>query len=270
MAEIYRDATGKAAVLGVTGATVTKVEFKRDGELVSQTVASPAEIPYAITHQDGEFDVVWTYTVGGTEYTRTETFNVVTPLFTADDLEYDTILSSLPDAQKIKLEATVRRLIESYCGQSFGYREGWVTMRGSNGLYISPEKILSLDSSGIRIGAAGFAINISPIYGVDYNIKVPAEEEAYHYGYVPTNNWGSVMVKGTFGWVSIPDEVKEAALILAEELACDESMWRDRYIKSIRAADWRFDFTDGAFQGTGSVAADQLLSKFVVIRAAFV
>lgn len=273
MAEIYRDAVGKAVTLGVAGAVVTKVEFKRHGEVLHSTTTSPAEIPYAVTHEDGEFDVVWTYTVAGESYSRTEKLRVVTPLFTAEDLAYDSALNSLSAEQVVRLESLVRRIIEAYTGQTFGYRKGWVISRGRGDNYlISPERVISVDSDALQVSSSNYTVTRTSVnYNVaDVNIKVPAEEEAFFYGVTPSRNFSNgttYKIYGEFGWASVPDDVKEAALLLAEEFSCDESVWRDRYIKSIRAADWRFDFVPGAYTGTGSLSADQLLAKYVVNRA---
>ena len=77
-------------------------------------------------------------------------------------------------------------------------------------------------------------------------------------------------MKGAFGWESIPSDIKDAAMLLAELFSCNEATWRDRYIKAIRAADWRFDFDGRAFEGTGSVSVDRLLEKYTVNRFAII
>lgn len=276
MAEIYRDSVDKAVALGIPDAVVSKVDFIRDGLVVATNTTG--QIPYSITQQDGRFAVLWTYSVpgdGGT-YTRTEEHSVVTPLFNKADLvRKDSTMSTLTDEQVIDLESLIRKVVEAYTGQSFGYRKGQITVWGSGDSVVnSPERVLSLSggwagyrpvndgygverisnyASGttvvVRNGEA-IGVNLEPIYGNNTSFR---------------NNVGYVLT-GEFGWYSVPEDVKTAALILAEEFSCDESVWRDRYIKSVRAADWRFDFTAGSHIGTGSLTADQLLAKYVVNR----
>lgn len=272
MAEIYRDSVGLGINLDIPTATVTKVVFKRDGVDTEGVFSeSTASLPYEITRMDGPFQIEWTYSVEGVEYTRTDSHNVVTPLFKAADLSFDASFAALSDEQVARLESLVRKVIETYTGQKFGYRKGFVTAigRGDNFLNL-PERALSLDGTGLNLIAGGFAIRPASTgtYG-DVNIKVPAQEEAYFYGYPKTGTFASGVtftIYGEFGWSSVPEDVKEAALILAEQYGCDESLWRDRYINSIRAADWQFNYSTAAFSGTGSVAADQLLAKYVINR----
>jgi hypothetical protein len=274
MDEIYRDSTDKAAVLGIAGATVTSVEFKRDGDIVSTAVGSTVPIPYKITQMDGPFLVVWNYTIGADTYTRTDEHVVVTPLFNKAELVADDPdFSVLDDDQVVRLEGNVRRIIEAYTGQTFGYRVGKVVVWGSgDSILNSPERIIELSTgwAGYRTASGGFTIERIGTGGSNLNIKVPEQEEAAYYGYnFNTTTFGKnrgYVLSGEFGWRSVPTDVKQAALLLAELFSCDESMWRDRYIKSIRAADWRFDFIDGGSDGTGSVMADQLLAKYVVNR----
>lgn len=272
MAEIYRDSTGKALDLGIEDALVEKVEFIRGEEVVAEAYDTPATIPYKITHEDGDFLVKWYYNVEGDEYTRTESHAVVTPLFSKQDLlDEDAMYSTLTDAQVVELELLIRKIIEAHTGQHFGYREGLVMANGSGFNYLTlPERAISTDSP-FDIINNGYGVKYRGYYSVADNVKVPAEEEVISQtgviGFAKTPYFKqnhTYAVYGKFGWVSVPEDVRKAALILAELFSCDETTWRDRYIKSIRAADWRFDYDGGTYRGTGSVSADQLLAKYVI------
>lgn len=279
MAEIYRDDTTKSVALGVTGATVTAVKFIKNGVVTNAAAAPTAPIPYSVVHLDGEFQVEWTFTVAGSPYTRTETHNVVTPFFTAATLvASDADFSTLSDAQVIKLERMIRQVIEAYCGQKFGYREGTIDLWGNGSAVMnSPYRIIS------TIGVNGFAD------GVTYNTRQindgysllrgnPEYEYDSEEDMITDTVIGSHLIaetrgfkrgtryvlEGTFGWPSVPQEVVDAALQLAQWYGCDESTWRERYIDSMRSADWRVDFNSQTFAGTGSVIADQLLAQYVV------
>ena len=282
MAEIYRDKVGLGVTMEVPTAIVTKVVFKRGGVETPALAGSTVSIPYAITHMDGPFSVEWTYTLEGNEYTRIDNHAVITPLFTKAELVADdSTFEALTDIQVVRLESLVRKIIEAYTGQSFGWRKGFVDVYGNGDTVLfSPERIISLDSylNSYRPVNSGFGVEAIGRQIGSVNIKVPAEEEAAFGGVITLpytrngvfDNNVSFRISGTFGWESVPEDVKRAALILAEAFTCDESVWQDRYIKSIRAADWRFDFGDGAFLGTGSYSADQLLAKYIVNRLAVV
>lgn len=278
MAEIYRDTVGKFITFNVPGALVSKVEFYRNGDLVSEGTVTPAAIPYAITASDGEFTTRWTYTVESQEYTREEVNTVVTPLFSAAELTAfnDTFLT-LSDSKIIELEKMIRSIIQAYTGQTFGLESSTVSILGSGGsLLMSNRKVVSVSNvSGYGLSAmyayrpvkTGYAIAItSSSYDNLFPIIAP-----------PTFSGGDVFrsgsmytVTGTFGWVSVPEPVKQAALILAEMFSCREATWRDRYLKAVTAADWRFDFDGRAFRGTGSVTADSLLNEYIVGSMAIV
>lgn len=281
MAEIYRDATGKALTFGVATATVDQVDFAREGATVASYTSADPEvsglsvlIPYAITRSDGAFEVTWTYTVDSTSYTRKEEHFIVTPLFTEAELTaWDSDFSTLSATQVIDLEKKVRKVIETYTGQTFGYREGLSIMRGSGTFMNSTERIISVTSITDYYGGwmiteskwGMFSTNTNlPDSGL--NVKIPIQEEALYYGTGVTPGFETntfYEVEGEFGWLSVPENVKQAALLLAESFSCNESLWRERYLKAVRAADWRFDMHDSAFVGTGSVVADQLLQPYI-------
>lgn len=73
-------------------------------------------------------------------------------------------------------------------------------------------------------------------------------------------------ITGVWGYDSVPSAVKEAAKLLINDYACSEQSYRDRYLDSIKSADWRLQFNDKAFLHTGNVRADQLLNDYVMKR----
>lgn len=73
-------------------------------------------------------------------------------------------------------------------------------------------------------------------------------------------------ITGIWGYDSVPQPVKEAAALLVNDYACSEQAYRDRYLDSISAADWRLQFNAQAFINTGNVRADQLLNNYVMKR----
>lgn len=72
-------------------------------------------------------------------------------------------------------------------------------------------------------------------------------------------------ITGKFGYKTVPAPVKEAAKLLVNDYACSEALYRDRYLESIKAADWRLQFSSRAWEYTGNVRADQLLSEYVLL-----
>lgn len=293
MSEIYRDATGKSVKLGVVGATDITAKFVKGGKTHDAVVTGDtAAIPYAVVSSDGQATVQWEYTMEGNVYKRAENFEVVTPLFYKEDLiDADGAFATLSDAQILTLERFVRLIIQSYTGQRFGLEYGTINLRGDGGSVLqSDRRIISLEGQysayPYSIINNGYAIETSRAYRTEYKAGWPAiyhdedsgltpwddpVAESYRtgpiispYTFRPFANNITYSVTGMYGWESVPENVKQAALVLAGEFSCNEATWRDRYIKSIRAADWRFDFDSRAYHGTGSASADLLLSEYVV------
>lgn len=84
-------------------------------------------------------------------------------------------------------------------------------------------------------------------------------------GTTPWKNDYPFEITGDWGYKTIPAEVKEAAKLLVNDYACMEIAYRDRYLESIKAADWRLQFSAQAWEATGNVRADQLLSEYVIL-----
>lgn len=72
-------------------------------------------------------------------------------------------------------------------------------------------------------------------------------------------------ITGDWGYKSVPAPVKEAAKLLVNDYACKEIAYRDRYLESIKASDWRLQYNSRAWESTGNVRADQLLSEFILM-----
>jgi hypothetical protein len=293
MAEIYRDKTGTALTFDVVGAIVTKAEFIRGSEIISTVTGNPTvTVPYAVTKTDGPFWVKWYFSLEAADHVRVEEHQIVTPYFLQSELvAWDSDFSTL-SADRVKyLEGLIRHIIETYTNTKFGLREGTMTMFGNGGpVMYSDERILEFtgsstvysivnDGYGVGYGLGGGYVDPSTLvrpnngfYTGPVNIKIPIEEERASGGYTAGRFYRGVAypISGYFGWASVPEAVRAAALQLAESFTCDESLWRERYIKSVRAADWRFDFSEEAFRSTGSLVADQLLDPYVRIGYAVV
>lgn len=72
-------------------------------------------------------------------------------------------------------------------------------------------------------------------------------------------------ITGDWGYKTVPPAVKEAARLLVNDYACSEAAYRDRYLESIKAADWRLQFSSRAWESTGNARADYLLSDYVIL-----
>lgn len=279
MSEIYRNSINKTVTFDIDTAP-TSARFQR-GTLdivVPITDTNKAVIPYDITRVDGPFDVVWSYSVQGKAYTKTDEHHVITPYFTKDELvAWDSDFALLDDAAVLRLENNVRGVIQTVTDQKFGLEYETISFKGTGGPMVSlPKRLVSTDGlndpsgvlldSTVWIGNDGWTLNTKnfPTWVDDLASTNPIRNPFVAYGAFGKDTYYSLT--GYWGYESVPSDISLAAKILAEDYGCDESLWRDRYIGNIRAADWRFEFNTGAFQKTGNVKVDQILGKYTLNR----
>ena len=199
--------------------------------------------------------------------------DIVTPLFTVDELkEYDSDFEALEDAKIEKLERMVRYVVNNYCGCNFGYYKTTVPARSFDGrsLYVGMP-VISVDSisiGGEAIPSLAFQITADREYVTatpDYSetsIIVPPASDYPDYGFAREVTYD---VSGEFGYISIPQDLKDAAMTLAGDYGCHESQWRDRYVESLKMTDASIKFDSRVFSGTGTVSVDQILNKYAAL-----
>lgn len=257
-----------------------------------------AYIPLSGTQTEGVVSVVWNLTAGGEPATVTHKYVVITPLVTVeearDDLE---IPISVTDAQIRRQERIVRAIIENYCGQSFGLEHGFETVSVSKsgtliqlprhlvnltsvsyGVYAAPSSLYVISGDGWYLQSYYTANDLTlvhpslsnppdspPIVREGGVIVVPGEGD--YINFVPGVPYS---VEGDWGWEDVPVPVAEAAKLLIEDSLCPDSVYRDRGIANIRAADWRYEFRDQAFTGTGNIKADELLEDYRINEMAVI
>lgn len=240
--------------------------------VVSDGVAS-CDLSYASVSVDGELTVELSFTYESATYVRTSPVSVVTPILSPVDVKNIVGTEATPE-EISQVERAVRLVINAYTGQEFRPFIGAVTVRGSGYNYLNlPYRLISATSVNgkidpVIIEASGFSL-----YGYyDYD-EWPDDTGIESHGVVisttPRGRYKfesgeRYVISGIWGYQSVPMAVQEAARLLVNDYACSDSAYRDRYLESIKAADWRLGFSPLAYQGTGNVRADQLLADYVM------
>lgn len=247
-----------------------------------------APIPYAATLVDGPLTIVVNFQIDSTRVTKEFTVNVTTPLYADIDEIRDALGADeerFTDAQLATAERRIRGVINKYTNQDFGRQEGTkkivgtgesqlrltdrlavlTNISGPNVLvnYSQDNQLAVIDNGSFYdVRGDGYFIGVATsIYGsYAYTNPIRDPDSTWDSGGFIEN--ASYFVTGVWGWESVPSDVKEAALILIEDALCPDSEYRDRYVGNYKAADWRVEYSDRAFRGTGSVMADQLLDSY--------
>lgn len=299
--EIYRNASSTpitfelpAGVIGsVTAVDIVVAEGGKDIYVFDEVLAVGSgfqvTLPWHITRQDRDVYLYWTVTYdsgnGPITVTDRQYVQIVTPILPLEEIAAIMGVSLAEKRQDVEdIERRVRYAIQSYTGQNFGMFYGVMPARGTG------SNILRLPAPLLQFAGMSFDGIYRPNYGVTVsgdgwsllggsiiidNIKqAPPEWMLDRFDYVGKiynpliynqhvfSERVEYKVEGTWGYDDTPGPVMQAARLLVQDYACDESLWRDRYINSIQAADWRLQFDALAFSGTGNVSADQILSGY--------
>lgn len=221
-----------------------------------------------LTQNESILQVEWNFEIEGDPATKIDYVEVVTPYVTPD-----TIKSSYPNLadrshDEIKEHERLARLvIDAYTGQFFGKRRMSVKVYpNSVGTLQFFMNVLSIESLAIN----GAAVNPTG-YRFDYGsncIYVPRTSDTWEIKYDtaarPRSKSRYYIATGTFGYQTVPSDVNIAAKMLVNDYFCQDNMYRQKGIKAVRAADWRFDVDDRAFTGTGNIDVDRILDKYRV------
>lgn len=297
--EMYTNSTAPNRKVAIQfGATPSSIDayVYRDGEMVHEFLTATANptagdvsvtIPLFLNQFDGNISVAFsiTYSEDGELYTinKAVPVNMVTPILTFAEIREIDANVFANEVDVITIEKAVRHVIQAYTGQDFGHFIGEKTVKSTGGpVLFLPSKLLSIsgfngqafDETHFQIGDDGYTLRHYP-WGVP-PVKADYRGLHMHTGGVihnPNNvklgNFAEgriYRVDGNWGYEEVPAAVKEAAKLLVNDYACADAQYRDRYLQSMTAADWRIQFNGGAFVRTGNVRADQLLSDYVVTR----
>lgn len=283
--------------------TVTAEDFETGDPVVTSVVSTvsvtdPVSYDYYEIVIAGEeltynrkIKVTWDYVLDGEELQKVEIISVVQPYFFADDLwtyNSDFALDG-PDAKSIdevkKVESLVRGIIDAYTRQSFqkfGRKQKVYLGSGSDELELNDRiyKLWAVDSQDVNFFQREPDESVSNDI-VTWNSDSPylvyrkLDREVAFFDIKADISPGLIQprklfksgtrytVDAEFGWERVPIEVKQAAIILANDYFCEDDIYHQKNITVVRSADFRMEFGADHHSTTGNVYADQLLSNYV-------
>lgn len=272
-------------VLPTTNTTSVSATYSTDGvtevamPVTTANGVATGTVPYQ--PNEGTVRVTWTFTIPGSgTFTKVENYTVVAPYLSTQWIKSN-LLETATDAEIRDAERAARYIVQAHTGQFFGRETSTKRAWGAQNNALSlPARLLSMTAingnadTDFYIMGDGWYLSrpswtgIPPIKADAYGVNeatVPIID--------PYARRGGVFIKnvpyditGTWGWEAVPEAVVEAMKLLVNDYACADAQYRDRYLTSMTAADWRIQFYNGAFMKTGNVRADQLLSDYVLQR----
>lgn len=252
-------------------------------------------LPIHVASRNKKLKIVWSINVGGISESLTTYCDIVTPYVSISEAIDDLNLGSDPSDPVFKnyhdiqmAEKYARKMIENFTGQRFYLYDDEIVVYGTDSDILPlPQKINSihrLTSNDIllvdnindinewgytpRVTEGGFGIRLDRTDLLDNTVYianglVPPTVNDIASGQAFKKNYRYV-VKGRFGWESIPDEVEQAAIQIMGHYFSKDKAWADRYIKKVSTFDWDFEYGAEVFSGTGCAYADKLLSDYVI------
>lgn len=229
----------------------------------------------------GKFNVRWEYFMEdgfGDRYYEVQQHTVVQPLFTAaelKDFDPDFETMNVSDNAIKRLERVIRAVIERSTGQKFELSYGIQTGRSYNGESLMlPKRAVALEGysgyiSGVksRIDSDGWILRAVNPHSSITNINANPIYDVYSTSGFSKDRY---TLRGEWGYRSVPEQIQLAAMLLAQDYGCRESVWRDRYIEMMKNVDWSIQYHDKAFEGTGNIKVDQILQSYTVSKWAVV
>lgn len=249
-------------------------------------------VPYQYTNRYRQLRLRWEYYIDNKFVSREDEVFVVVPYVDfnhAQDLDFSTD-SSDPNYKSykdlIKAERYARKQIEQHTGQKFYlYDDLYLVYGYESDILPVPAKIYQIHELYARdillldtlnnINNWNYPVEISESgYGIKINRAGLLDNTVYTAnGMVPPSIHDSsgvfqsgvpYKIQGRFGWEKVPDNVELAAIELMKDYFSKDTMWRNKYVKSISTFDWDFEYTGDAYTGTGNAYADNLLADYVL------
>lgn len=249
-------------------------------------------IPYQYTDRNRTLRLQWEYTIDTTSIVRSDEVYVVTPYVDfnhVQDLGFSTDASD-PNYKSyrelLQAEKYARKRIEQHTNQKFYLYDDLEVAYGhdsdilplSSKIYqiheLYARDVLLLDNLNginnwaypVEISESGYGIKINRSNLID-NVVYSANGmtspsiNGSHGGF---QSGVQYKIQGKFGWERVPDNVELATIELMKDYFSKDTVWKNKYVKTISTFDWDFEYTGEAYTGTGNAYADSLLADYVL------
>jgi hypothetical protein len=190
------------------------------------------------------------------------------------------ILNGQPDAFIEKLERKARYLINAYINSEFKFEYKTVGAYGQNTdllhlgqriesfdkiifddylIYDSTEEpVVDLLDVTLAVAPSKFSIKVvaEGVNITEWVDQNPLQNPSYF------GKDSAYLVRGEYGWKAVPEDIKIAVYELINDFLCNDSIYRNKGLKSINNDSFNIQFADGMLNGTGNLYVDSLLSPY--------
>jgi hypothetical protein len=287
--DFYNPATGTptATLVRADATTLGLTVIPRTPALNNASSTWQATIPLSETGSESEVSVTWVATVSAVSTTINRYYSIATPYASpyqiASRLGWqfdDPANAGYQDYDRlVAAELISRTLIEQIADQKFGTITKTVTGWGQNTDVLTlPDRIINIKKI-YQDDELIYDATVGPVYNYwGYDFAVTDTNFAIRLKYAGINfneseqaslvyNGGSFKqgsrysVYGDYGHNYVPDAIFEATILIVNDLMCQDSVYRSRYINNVQVKDWKFTYNAMTWLGTGNALADGLIAS---------
>jgi len=270
-----------ANITGLSSATEFEYTIVDDVDhsIIEGTATSNAAGQLTIT-LPSEYDNFYTVTVDNTEYY----FNVVRP-YVDPTTKGDTASEIREYAGH---EELARAIIDSVVSEGFYYRKKFIETVGLGADYLPvwqrAQKVLKLYENNVLLYDAANPEDYVTSYSLtsDKTAIVEANEGLINRfegapNYLPAGGSDIIDTKYSYrgfpktfdykvlvshGYTSIPSDIRKAAELLTDDIACGRMEYYQRYITGYDTDQFKVQLSQRSFSGTGNLIVDKILSNY--------
>lgn len=237
-----------------------------------------------VLNSSGKYRVVFTYTVSGTQYTKSEVFNVYSPYIT-----YEQFFEEYPELEAEnsilfdKAERKIRNIINTFTGQNFDpFYNKKIIIIGNNTQHLHlPFPIWDLKTVVVDEGTTEEqTLHDYTDPTINNMEKVPYSPFNFNSSYyirwkystlesttitMITNRFkksSKYSITGDYGWEYVPGNVQEASALLLADLFNDDSSYRRHGFYAVDLDIVKLQTKDSFYESTGNIDADVLLMDY--------
>lgn len=199
-----------------------------------------------------------------------DSVNIVKPYVTYDEV-MQFLGGTTSEAKIVEYERIARLWINSILGFKFEFVRKLIPVNGNGTDYLPIHdrilRIFSIAENGLPFER--------PVTLIDYNKTItiddlpPTNRDEYHAVLnVPSSAFKEdydYVIDAEVGWPAIPEDIKQAMLLLISDIACGNNRYSGKYIqKHTKDGGGSISYSEKVFTGTGNVIIDDILSRYIL------